>query len=269
MLMKHYYVRLIGSTEWGRRVEWFPTNKFDWVKFILCLLDHKRHYEWLLNLVWLKQHLSPFNTFLGFSLLPMAITPTYTRWLVGNTISPKDTVFDPLKPLKIRLREWRTSVLYPINKKAERCKRLTKLLGSTRIQFTRCPPIVKTKTRASSWGMMSFLSSVGSKTIGPSIGLALLAVKVYWTLAIIEWGITSWTSRLACDFDFRQLLVVPPCMTLITGRFLGWVDCMPKGDSWSCLGFVVFTYWLNFPTWTKFSTSFFKCRHSSITWPCS
>lgn len=84
---------------------------------------------------------------------------------MGNTISPMETISEPLNMVNTHLGESRTSTLYPIFKKLTKCKRSTTLPKSTKIRCTKCPLIGRTKTSASSWEAEMILSSKESKTI--------------------------------------------------------------------------------------------------------
>ena len=98
---------------------------------------------------------------------------------MSNTISPMETVYEPLNMVNTHFGECRTSTFYPIYKKSTKCKRSTTLPKSTKIRCTKCPLIGRTKTSASSWEAEMILNSEESKTIWPSIGFTLSPVKVY------------------------------------------------------------------------------------------
>lgn len=98
----------------------------------------------------------------------------------SSMISPSETVLEPLNTMRTLPRDWRLEVLYPICRKADKCKRSAELLESIKILHTMCLSMLRVKTRASSCGVDKWISSVGLNTNGLSIGCALSGMNVYW-----------------------------------------------------------------------------------------
>ena len=96
----------------------------------------------------------------------------------GSTTSPREVVAAPLNPDKIRVGFSKPDSSSLICLITDACKRSVELPGLIRIRLTSKSSIPKDRMRASRCGCNIRVRSIGGKTIVPSIGRALLVVKL-------------------------------------------------------------------------------------------